>query len=101
MLMEKSGSGHQAKFSTIVAKAWSDPAFKARLLADPKAVLEAEGVTIATKVQVVENTSALSYFVLPEAPSKADLADHDVAKVFGKLGCGVCCDLARTLTHHD
>lgn len=40
----------------IVARAWADPAFKARLLADAAAALHELGIAGADNLQVVENT---------------------------------------------
>ncbi len=36
-------------YSRIVAKAWEDEAFKQRLLADPKATLQAEGLMFSRR----------------------------------------------------
>lgn len=40
----------------VVARAWTDPAFKARLLADPAAALNELGIGGAESLRVVENT---------------------------------------------
>ncbi len=40
----------------VVARAWADPAFKARLLANAPAALKELGITGADNLQVVENT---------------------------------------------
>lgn len=40
----------------VVARAWSDPAFKSRLLSNAPAALQELGITGADNVQVVENT---------------------------------------------
>jgi nitrile hydratase subunit alpha len=40
----------------VVARAWTDPAFKARLLANPPSALKELGITGADNLQVVENT---------------------------------------------
>ncbi len=54
----------------IVARAWDDPAFKARLLADPAGVLHEEGFPIepGQKVQVTEVDPNESHFILPRKP---------------------------------
>ena len=44
------------KGARVVARAWTDPAFKARLLANPPAALKEVGITGADNLQVVENT---------------------------------------------
>ena len=41
----------------VVARAWTDPAFKSRLLADPPAALKELGIAGADNLRVVENTA--------------------------------------------
>lgn len=65
----------------IIAKAWSDPAFKAKLLTDPHAALEELGIAVAAgkTVTVVENADRHVHLVLPPKPSgqlSADEADR-------------------------
>jgi len=65
----------------IIAKAWSDPAFKAKLLTDPQAALQEVGVAVAAgkTVKVVENADRHLHLVLPPKPSgqlSADEADR-------------------------
>jgi hypothetical protein len=68
----------------MVAKAWSDPAFKNRLLTDPKAALTAAGVSIpaGVTVKVVENTDKLVHLVLPTRPN-SELTDEALDRVAG------------------
>src|SRR3546814_18647715 len=42
----------------LVAKAWTDPAFKARLLAEPKTVIQEWGIDLdkSPELMIVENT---------------------------------------------
>ncbi|MEA1672136.1 NHLP leader peptide family RiPP precursor [Nitrospirillum sp. BR 11163] len=79
----------QKTTSRIIAKAWADDAFKARLLADPIAVLRAEGVEVPAGItfKVVEDSATVQTLVLP--PKPADLSDEDLDKVAG--GAGVWC----------
>ncbi|MFV3127226.1 NHLP leader peptide family RiPP precursor [Niveispirillum sp. KHB5.9] len=74
--------------SKIIAKAWADDGFKARLLADPAAVLKAEGLEIPAgiAVRVVEETSTTRTLVLPARPT--DLSDDELDSVDGG---GVAC----------
>lgn len=62
----------------IIAKAWSDPAFKAKLMANPAVTLEAEGINVpaGVTVTVVENTKNHFHLVLPPKPSRK-LSDSD------------------------
>jgi Nitrile hydratase, alpha chain len=62
-----SGRSLRSVRSQIVLKAWQDPDYKARLIADPKPILNNEGVKIAThtSVRVLENSQQQLYLVLP------------------------------------
>ena len=73
----------------VVAKAWADEAFKARLLADPAATLTAEGLPPppGLTVNVAENTDEVFHVVLPNKPT--DLSDAELDRVAG--GAGNCC----------
>ena len=87
---------HQDKASAygkVIAKAWRDPSFKAKLLADPQGTLRQAGVSIpaGVSVQVVENTDAHFHFVLPAKPSET-LTDEALDKLAGAVSdyCGPC-----------
>lgn len=70
----------------IIQKAWQDPSFKAKLLADPKAAIqEALGVTIPDhiKVKAVEESSDEFYLVLPPNPSEVIKSDIKPNAVWG------------------
>ena len=71
----------------VIAKAWADEGFKARLLADPAAVLAAEGLQTPAGVtlKVLENTAGVFNLVLPARP--AELSDSDLDQV---AGGGLC-----------
>jgi hypothetical protein len=75
----------------LIAKAWADEAFKARLLADPAGVLTAEGLAppAGVSVKILENTDTVFNLVLPANPT--DLSDEDMGAVSaGFSGCRVC-----------
>ncbi|MGZ7442018.1 NHLP leader peptide family RiPP precursor [Paenibacillus sp. TH7-28] len=58
--------------SQVIEKAWQDPNFKAKLLADPKvAIQEALGVILPDhiKIKTVEEKSDEFYVVLPPNPA--------------------------------
>lgn len=84
MSQEKNGK----KISEIIAKCWADESFKQKLLADPAAVLKAEGATMSAgmTVKAVENTDKVFHLVIPAKPT--DLSDADLDKVAG--GGGLC-----------
>lgn len=68
----------------IIAKAWADDAFKARLLADPAAVAAAEGTAVPAGVKIVvhENKAGELHFVLPEL-SREEISDGALEAVVG------------------
>jgi hypothetical protein len=69
--------------SKVIAKAWSDPQFKARLLTDPMSVLAAEGIAVppGITVRLLENTDQIVNFVLPRKPEIEELSDADLEKI--------------------
>jgi hypothetical protein len=81
----------EKQWAQVVARAWSDEAFKRRLLAHPTAVLKEAGLAVPGGVQfkVVENTERLIHLILPPAPS-GELAGEELLGVVGGhcRGCG-------------
>ena len=71
------------KMQQIIAKCWADEGFKQKLLADPAAVLKAEGVALhdGRSIKVLENTDKVFHLVIPSKPT--DLSDDDLDKVAG------------------
>lgn len=74
---EKSGlvkERNRKKWAKIVAMAWADEGYKARLQAEPAAVLAEEGLEIpaGVTVQILENTKTEIYLVLPAPPGVAE-----------------------------
>lgn len=62
----------------IIQKAWKDPEFKARLLAEPKKALqESFGIAVPEDIKLlaVEETPSNYYLVIP--PNPADLESSD------------------------
>ena len=90
--MSDSTSGEDAdwrvQYGKLVAKAWSDDAFKAKLLSDPVAAFAEAGVPIPAgkTVKVVENTEVNLYLVLPPAPEE-ELTEEALEQVAGGLTC--------------
>ena len=92
-------------YGKIIAKAWRDPSFKAKLLADPQGTLRQAGVSIPAgmTVKVVENTGTHFHFVLPAKPSGA-LSDEELDRAAGAGVTGPCgsTDFSRTMvTYRD
>ncbi len=76
-------------YGRLVAKAWEDEGFKQRLLADPKATLQAEGLSFpeGAEVRVVEPNDQLVYFPLPSKPT--GLSIEELSGMAG--GTDLCC----------
>ena len=77
--MAKTEKGDDATtYGKIVARAWRDPAFKAKLIANPEAVLKEAGMTVpgGVTVKVVENTETHRHFVLPPKPTGHACSDE-------------------------
>ncbi|MGZ9583926.1 NHLP leader peptide family RiPP precursor [Paenibacillus marinisediminis] len=57
----------------IIQKAWEDPAFKQKLLSDPKAALQDEFNIIVPEdinLVVIEETSSTFGLVIPQSPAQ-------------------------------
>jgi hypothetical protein len=81
-----------AQAQRVVAKAWADEAFKAALIADPRATLAQEGIALpeGLTLKVVENTADTLHVILPPPPSAA-LSDEAVGAVAGGTRwCSIC-----------
>ncbi len=85
--------------SKIAQRAWTDSAFKARLLSNPKETAEEMGLKLSPDMQVKvwENTASAQHMVLPLNPANSELSDADLETVAGgglskgaqvALGCG-------------
>ena len=80
---------YEKKYGQIVAKAWTDEAFKQRLLANPGAVLKEQGIQVPAEVEVkvielqsVELQQPGQFlFVLPPKPE--EVSDEELARVAG------------------
>lgn len=64
--VDKTDSVSPADGAKVVAKAWSDPEFKAQLLSDPKSAIEGLGYDVgpAPNLVVLENTATLHHVVV-------------------------------------
>ncbi|NCY23339.1 MAG: NHLP leader peptide family natural product precursor [Alphaproteobacteria bacterium] len=87
--MSEAASLH-AHAERIIAKAWADDDFKARLLADPAAIAAAEGIEVPAGVKIVvhENKPGELHVVLPAKPS-ADISDEALDAVVGGRWGGI------------
>lgn len=68
----------------FMAKVWSDPQFKQRLVQDPAGVMREQGIEVpqGIDVRVVENTENVFYLVLPPRPSE-EISDEQLESVAG------------------
>jgi hypothetical protein len=100
---------HAKKHARIVAKAWSDAAFKERLLAEPWSVLKEHGfeVSAGVEVKVIEQASEgvvydgkAMLFAMPARPD-GEFGDEDLSVETARgdaggrcHGSGGCCNSA-------
>lgn len=80
------------KMGEVIKKAWTDEAFKERLLKDATAVLKEEGVDIppGLEVRAVENTDKVFHLVLPPRRATERLSDDALNAVAGGFGRPTC-----------
>src|SRR4051812_14769448 len=87
----------QAKqWGQVVARAWSDDAFKQRLPSDPKAVLAEAGLPVPPNLtlQVHEATPTEVHLVLPPPPTGRNgdkLSESELDQVAGGTGTEIIC----------
>jgi len=77
-------NAHRTLFDNVMVKAWSDPAFKSKLLTDPSAALATFDARLPAGMvmKVVENTENLDHLVIPMRPA-GDLSDENIAEATG------------------
>jgi hypothetical protein len=82
--MSKNGD-KQSAYARIVARAWSDPVFKARLLADPEQILGQAGITPppGATFRIVEDTDTVAHLVLARPPGGGEVSDAALERVAG------------------
>jgi hypothetical protein len=84
-------TGHARDFEAqVIARAVQDPAYRARLLADPRAVFAELGLSVPpeVKIEAVEETAGQYYLVLPALEragrhAGAALSDAELEHVAG------------------
>jgi Nitrile hydratase, alpha chain len=72
-------------YKRVLAQTWQDEAFKQRLVADPRAALQEQGLPVpdGKAVRVVEDTAEMVHLVLPAKPA-GDLSDEQLARIAGE-----------------
>jgi len=79
-------NGRERQVRKIIEMAQKDPAFKQKLLDDPKgATQEALGVTVpeSIELEVLQETPTKLYLVLPADEEDVELSDAALAQVAG------------------
>lgn len=79
-----------AAYSKVVTRAWSDPGYKSRLMADPHAVLAEAGLSVApdVKINVLENSDKVLNILLPPPLEEGALSEDELEKVAAGAACG-------------
>lgn len=74
------------KLLNVVAKSWTDPAYKQRLMADPKSVLASEGIQVPDQanVKVIDQQPNDVHLILPPKPA----GDINVTNAASHLSSG-------------
>ncbi len=90
--MTKQERFQQKQWGQIVAKAWADTDFKARLMADPQAVLREHGIEPepGVELRVVEDSPGARHLILPACPA-GDLVEEELTpSAAAYCHCGYC-----------
>ena len=83
-------------WNRAVVRAIKDPAFKARLVADPVETLREAGVAVpdGVRIKVFENTQDEVHLVLPSNPIGGAITEAELERVAGGMEKhGVCTNL--------
>ena len=88
-------SEYQSKVAAIIARAWSDEAFKTKLKSDPASALREMGLPLSENIRmhVVEDTATDWYFYLPPSPELAGetVGSVNIMSPGGSSSSGQCC----------
>lgn len=101
LVLARPPAGGELSGTSIVARASTDPDFKARLLADPDPILAQLGVTppTGTRLKIIEDTEAVTHMVLPRPPTGDELSDAELERVAGGCSNNGCADGLCTSFH--
>jgi hypothetical protein len=95
---------YSKKHARVVAKAWLDPAFKKRLIANPTEVLKSEGIDVpaGVEIRVLEHAANVRYFELPAKPASLEgrLTEEQLTLVDAGLIMYTCSSSQCTFESH-
>jgi hypothetical protein len=76
----------QQAWGQVVAQAWSDDGYRQRLLSDPAAALQAQGLSVPAgkQIRIIEDTDDTVHVILPARPT--ELSDEDLDQAAGGAG---------------
>jgi hypothetical protein len=86
MAQEQRQQEQMERYAQVVTKAWQDEGFKRRLVADPRAALQDQGLPLphGKAMRVVEDTADTAHLVLPTKPT-GGLSDEQLEQVAGGI----------------
>lgn len=86
----------QDYYGQVVARAWTDPDFKARLKTDPRTALAEMGLGYPddVRLEMHENAPEVMHLVIPPQPSGEELSVMEIDKI--KDGTVVPCYIIPT-----
>ena len=84
MIDQSTAHENSRRYGEVMARAFTDEEFKARLLADPKGVLQSEGIVVpeGLEIRAVQNTESVVYLPIPSRPTD-ELSDEALEQVSG------------------
>jgi hypothetical protein len=90
--MEEERKDQRKKVAKVIAMAWSDESFKEKLLSDPRAVLEANGIDVPEgfKIKMLEEKDDTRFFILPQPPEEISVTDIEDRLAAWTDGICVC-----------
>ncbi len=90
---KKTAEKLQKNWGKILAKAWTDEAFKQRLLKNPTQILKENGVEVPPDFtfKLHENSDKVFHLTIPKKPEKSLSAEElkSIAAATGVYGCEI------------
>ena len=79
------------RYAKVIAKTWSDAAYKERLVREPRAVFAEAGLEVPSSLEfaVVEDSADKRHLILPAKPAEGEIDEEALAGVAGGFCC--CC----------